>query len=126
MVPRCPFPPGVQDTPFPSIKVSPDGFADTGYACRSGQEGPAPLVSAPPAGLVSVGGYRFVAASLQSTVLDLDTDATLAALPDVLCGQRLAGAAENPGKMHQELAGTGSIHSSWARSARHPHHRNIL
>ena len=36
---------------------------DTGYACRSGQEGPTPLVSGPPAGLVSVGGYRFAAAA---------------------------------------------------------------
>ena len=107
MVPRCPFPPGVEDTPFPSIKVSPDGFIDTGYACGRGQEGPAPLVSAPPAGLVSVGGYRFVAANLQNTVLDIDTDATLAALPDALCGHRLAGAADNPDKMRQELTGMG-------------------
>jgi len=105
MVPRCPFPPGVEDTPFPAIKVSPDGFIDTGYACGRGQEGP--LVSAPPAGLVSVGGYRFVAAGLQNTVLDLDADATLAALPDALCGHRLAGAADNPGKMRQELTGMG-------------------
>jgi hypothetical protein len=107
MVPRCPFPPGVEDTPFPSIKVSPDGFIDTGYACPSGQEGPAPLVSAPPPGLVSVGGYRFVAASLQNTVLDLDADATLAALPDALCGHRLAGAAGDLGKMRKELTGMG-------------------
>jgi AMP-binding enzyme len=105
MVPRSPFPPGVEDTPFPAIKVSPDGFIDTGYACRSGQEGP--LASAPPAGIVSVGGYRFVAGALQQTVLELDADATLAALPDALCGHRLAGAAGNPDKMRAELAGMG-------------------
>jgi hypothetical protein len=107
MVPRCPFPPGVEDTPFPAIKVSPDGFIDTGYACPSGQEGPAPLVSGSPPGIVSVGGYRFVAASLQNTVLDLDADATFAALPDALCGHRLAGAAGDVAKMRKELTGMG-------------------
>jgi hypothetical protein len=107
MVPRCAFPPGVETTPFPSIKVSKDGFMDTGYACRSGQEGPTPLVSGPPAGLVSVGGYRFAAATLQNTVFDIDTDATLTALPDALCGHRLAGAAADPAKMREELLTMG-------------------
>jgi hypothetical protein len=80
---------------------------DTGYACRSGQEGPTPLVSGPPPGLVSVGGYRFAAAALQNAVLDIDADATLAALPDALCGYRLAGAAADPAKMREELQAMG-------------------
>ena len=107
MVPRCAFPPGVETTPFPSIKVSKDGFMDTGYACRSGQEGPTPLVSGPPPGLVSVGGYRFAAAALENTVFDIDADATLTALPDALCGHRLAGAAADPAKMREELLTLG-------------------
>jgi hypothetical protein len=60
-------------------------------------------VSGPPPGLVSVGGYRFAAAALQNTVFDIDADATLAALPDALCGHRLAGAAGDPAKMREEL-----------------------
>jgi hypothetical protein len=107
MVPRCAFPPGVEGTPFPSIKVSKDGFMDTGYACRNGQQGPTPLVSGPPSGLVSVGGYRFAATALQNAVLDIDADATLTALPDALCGHRLAGAAADPAKMREELLTLG-------------------
>jgi hypothetical protein len=80
---------------------------DTRYACRSGQEGPTPLVSGPPPGLVSVGGYRFAAAALENTVLDIDADATLTALPDALCGHRLAGAAADPAKMREELLTLG-------------------
>ena len=80
---------------------------DTGYACRSGQQGPTPLVSGPPPGLVSVGGYRFAAAALQNAVFDIDADATLTALPDALCGHRLAGAAADPAKMREELQTMG-------------------
>jgi len=112
MVPRCAFPPGVEDTPFPAIKVSADGFIDTGYPCRRGQRDQADqddpaLVNGPPPGLVSVGGYRFVAVDLQNAVLDLDAGATLAALPDALSGHRLAGAAGDPDKLREELASLG-------------------
>ena len=44
---------------------------------------------------------------LQNTVFDLDTDATLTALPDALCGHRLAGAAADPAKMREELLTMG-------------------
>jgi hypothetical protein len=35
MVPRFPFPPGVERTSLPQLKVAADGFVDTGYACWS-------------------------------------------------------------------------------------------
>jgi len=120
MVPRCAFPPGVEDTPFPSIRVSTDGFIDTGYTCRGGPDGPAPLVSGPPPGLVTVGGYRFVAGDLQNVVLDLDAGATLAALPDALSGHRLAGAAGDPDRLREELDSLG-LNPLMAAAFRAPH-----
>jgi hypothetical protein len=40
-------------------------------------------------------------------VFDIDADATLTALPDALCGHRLAGAAADPAKMREELLTLG-------------------
>jgi len=107
MVPRCSFPPGAEEALLATIRISDDGFIDTGYACRSGQEDQAPLVSGPPPGLVSVGGYRFIARDLQQVVHGVQAAATLAAFPDAMAGHRLAGAAPDPGQLCQELAGLG-------------------
>jgi hypothetical protein len=106
MVPRIPFPPGVERTTLPSLKVSTDGFVDTGYACQS-KDGVILTVTAPPPGLVTVGGYRFRACDLQDAVDGVESGATLAALPDALAGHRLAGAATDHGRMQQALAERG-------------------
>ena len=67
---------------MPQLKVATGGFVDTGFACWSDQ-GNAPLVvTGPPPGMVSVGGYRFVMRDLQDAVAEVDAAATLAALPD--------------------------------------------
>src|SRR5262249_27427716 len=59
MVPRFSFPPGVEQTGLPQFKVAAGGFVDTGFACWSDKNNSAPLVvTAPPPGMVSVGGYR--------------------------------------------------------------------
>ncbi len=77
----------------PIFKVAADGFVDTGYACRADQRPPL-VVTGPPPGIVSVGGYRFVMRDLQDMVaLRRERRGALAALPDALTGHRLAGTA---------------------------------
>jgi len=53
------------------------------------------VVSAPPPGLVSFGGYRFVVGELTSIISGLDPSGTLAVRPDTLVGHRLVGTAVN-------------------------------
>ncbi len=78
---------------MPQLKVAPTGFVDTGFACWSDQ-GNAPLVvTGPPPGMVSIGGYRFLMRDLQDAIAEVDAAATLAALPDAMTGHRLAGSA---------------------------------
>lgn len=93
MVPRFAFPPGVERTPLPQLKVATTGFVDTGFACWSDQGGAPLVVTGPPPGMVSVGGYRFLMRDLQEAVAEVDAAATLAALPDAMTGHRLAGSA---------------------------------
>lgn len=108
MVPRFPFPPGVEKTTLPQLKVARTGFVDTGFSCWS-EQGNAPLVvSAPPPGMVSVGGYRFLMRDLEDAVARVDAEATLAALPDAMTGHRLAGSAADPIGVQQALAGNGA------------------
>jgi hypothetical protein len=108
MVPRFPFPPGVERTTLPRLKAANTGFVDTGFACWSDQ-GNAPLVvTGPPPGMVSVGGYRFRMCDLQEAVAWLDPSATLAALPDAISGHRLAGSAADPAAIQQALAERGA------------------
>ncbi len=107
MVPRAAFPPGVERTPLAHMKVSTSGFVDTGFACWSDQGNTPLVVSAPPTGMISVGGYRFLMRELQDTIAMIDPGATLAALPNPLTGQRLAGSASNPAGIQQALAGRG-------------------
>jgi len=107
MVPRCAFPPGTEDASLPALKVSADGFVDSGYACRVDPDG-AMTVTGPPPGLVSVGGYRFAARDLDEAVRGIESAATLAALPDALAGHRLAGAAADPAHVREALAAEGA------------------
>lgn len=107
MVPRSPFPPGVERTPLPHLRVTAGGFVDTGFACWSDQGNTPLVVSAPPPGMISVGGYRFLMRELQDTVAAIDPGATLTALPDPLTGQRLAGSASNPTGIQRTLVGSG-------------------
>ncbi len=91
MVPQAPFPPG----------------AERGHATetedhrwRDRHRLPLPAstattktltVDGPPAGIVSVGGYRFALRALQELIAGIEDGSTLAALPDMLAGHRLAG-----------------------------------
>jgi hypothetical protein len=91
MVPRAPFPPGAERGGAPRLKIA-DGSIDTLYACRLDRETGLFTVDAPPAGMVSVGGYRFALRAAQDLIAGIEDGSTLAALPDLLAGHRLAGA----------------------------------
>jgi AMP-binding enzyme len=90
MVPKSPFPPGAERGGAPRLKVT-EAAVDTGYACRADRDTKALTIDGPPAGIVSVGGYRFALRAMQELVAGIEDGSTLAALPDVLAGHRLAG-----------------------------------
>lgn len=106
MVPRRPFPPGAERSDAPRLKAGEDGRIDTGYACRIDGAGKL-TIDAPPAGTVSVGGYRFVLKELQDYIAHIAEGSTLAALPDALAGQRLAGVATDRNAIREALAAQG-------------------
>jgi hypothetical protein len=84
-----------------------DGTYDTGYPCRTDPDTGWLVVTGPPAGLVSVGGYRFAMHDVQDVVLQADKDANVAALPDGLAGHRLAGQCKDRAAMRHTLAAVG-------------------
>jgi hypothetical protein len=107
MVPRVPFPPGAERSGLPCLKVAPTGFVDTGYACR--RDSPTMVLTAPPLGVVSIGGYRFVLRELQDFVSRVENgNGTLAVLPDVHAGHRLAGIAADHDTLEATLARLGA------------------
>ena len=107
MVPRFAFPPGVEGTTLPHLKVATGGFIDTGFACWSDRDNAPLVVTGPPPGMVSVGGYRFLMRDLQDTIAEVDPGATLAALPDAMTGHRLAGSSSDADGVQQALIGRG-------------------
>ncbi len=94
MVPWHPFPPGAEHGELPYFK-SIHGMVDTGYTCRVDRDTRTMVVTGPPAGIVSVGGYRFALRDLQDIVFGTQGRGQIAALPDALSGQRLCGSAAN-------------------------------
>jgi hypothetical protein len=107
MVPRAPFPPGAERSGLPYFRVSASGFVDTGYACRP--DIAAMVVTGPPPGMVSVGGYRFVMEELQEVVNRAECGpATVAVLPDALTGYRLTASAPDREAMQASLAVRGA------------------
>jgi hypothetical protein len=107
MVPRHAFPPGIRLTDAPCLQADRRGFVDTGYACRLAGETGALEVTGPPAGIVSVGSYRFELRAMQEQVSRADPTATLGALPDTLAGHRLSGNAADPARLSAALAEQG-------------------
>ena len=65
------------------------------------------MITAPPPGIVSVGGYRFVLSELEALVRRVDSGAFVTALPDALAGHRLAGISGGQGDIRAALAGNG-------------------
>jgi len=91
--------------PAEMLEIGTD-IIDTGYLCRLIDDR-ALAVTAPPAGLINVGGYRFAMHDLQSRVRDIDSNGVMAAFPHALSGYRLAGHAGNSEIVRTKLEEAG-------------------
>jgi hypothetical protein len=80
---------------------------DTGYAARLDRATGALCITAPPSGIMAVGGYRFRAHDLQEWAKRLGQGALLTALPDRLSGHRLAGRAQDNARAREAFSELG-------------------
>jgi len=106
MVSAAPYAP----PPPPSdslIAHPPRDYVDTDYAARIDRSTGAISITAPPTGIMAVGGYRFLSGDLQEWARRLGQGALLTALPDRLSGHRLAGRAQDNGRAREALAELG-------------------
>ena len=107
MVPKHSFPPGAERSGQPYFQIARGGLVDTGYTCRVDTLTKAMVVTGPPSGIVSVGGYRFPLHDLQDVVGRIDKAASLAGLPDPVVGQRLIGNAADREMIQAALNAVG-------------------
>ena len=130
MVPRAAFPPGAERGGLPHPRSPPTALSTP--AMRAAPTASAMIVTGPPPGIVSCGGYRFVVRDLQDLRRHPENGAgSLAVLPDALAGHRLAGTAADPDLVQRSLASSAPIRCWWALSAsarvlrrdRSPRHR---
>ena len=106
MVSAAPYAP----PPPPSdslVAQPPRDYVDTDYAARIDRSTGAICITAPPSGIMAVGGYRFLAGDLQEWARRLGQGALLTALPDRLSGHRLAGRAQDNARARVALAELG-------------------
>jgi hypothetical protein len=94
--------------PAPRVSDSPaeqprHDYADTDYAARIDRSTGAICITAPPSGIMAVGGYRFLSQDLQEWARRLGQGALLTALPDRLSGHRLAGRAQDNARAREAL-----------------------
>ncbi|MDE2377539.1 AMP-binding protein [Bradyrhizobium sp.] len=82
-------------------------YVDTGYAARIDRQNGAINITAPPSGIMAVGGYRFLSNDLQEWARRLGQGALLTALPDRLSGHRLAGRAQDNARAREALGELG-------------------
>jgi AMP-binding enzyme len=82
-------------------------YVDTGYAARLDRTAGALCITAPPSGIMTVGGYRFLAHDLQEWAKRLGQGALLTALPDRLSGHRLAGRAQDNARAREAFSELG-------------------
>jgi hypothetical protein len=85
----------------------PRDCVDTDYVARLDRSTGAICISAPPSGVMAVGGYRFLSQDLQQWAKRLGPGALLTALPDRLSGHRLAGRAQDNARAREALAELG-------------------
>jgi hypothetical protein len=104
MVPAHAFPPGAEQGS--ELASDPEGFVDTGFSCR--RDGDALTVTAPPAGIAAIGGYRFRRSALEAQVAAVDPDAMIVVVPDGAIGERLAGAGADPPAILSALQARGA------------------
>ena len=87
--------------------AAPITYVDTGYAARIDRTTGAICITAPPSGLLTVGGYRFQADDLDAWAKRLGEGTMLTALPDRLSGHRLAGRANDNARARGALTELG-------------------
>ena len=85
----------------------PRDYVDTEYVARIDKSTGAISITAPPSGVMSVGGYRFLASDLQEWSRRLGQGALITALPDRLSGHRLAGRAQDNARAREALLELG-------------------
>ncbi|MGE0564404.1 MAG: AMP-binding protein [Pseudolabrys sp.] len=107
MTPAHDFPPGPPQEGVPHLARRPGGILDTGYRCRSEPQGGL-VVTAPPPGIVGIGGYRLARNEIDTTASLFGSDTAIAVLPSPLTGQRLAGASDDRETVHALLTEQGS------------------
>ena len=96
-------------------------YVDTGFACSPARDPQTLVVTAPPSGTISVGGYCFRRSHIEAAVAQADQRATIVALPDADLGQRLAGTAADREALKSGLQARGANPLlSGAFEPRHP------
>src|SRR3569833_2339856 len=85
----------------------PRDYVDTGYAARLDRPSGAICITAPPSGIMAVGGYRFLSNDLQEWARRLGQGALLTALPGRLTKHRLAGRAQDNARAREALSELG-------------------
>ena len=94
--------------PSDSLVAQPSrDYVDTDYAARLDRSTGAICITAPPTGIMAVGGYRFLSQDLQEWARRLGQGALLTALPDRLSGYRLAGRAQHNARAREALSELG-------------------
>lgn len=88
-------------------ETSQPDYVDTGYAAHLDRATGALNITAPPVGIVGVGGYRFLSQDLDEWAKRLAAGAMLTALPDQLNGFRLAGRAGDNRRAREALGELG-------------------
>jgi AMP-binding enzyme len=89
------------------VAQPPRDYVDTDYAARLDRSTGAICITAPPSGVMAVGGYRFLSQDLQEWAKRLGQGALLTALPDRWSGHRLAGRARDNARAREALAELG-------------------
>jgi AMP-binding enzyme len=89
------------------VAQPPRDYVDTDYAARLDRLTGAICITAPPSGVMAVGGYRFLSQDLQEWAKRLGQGALLTALPDRLSGHRLAGRAQDNARARDALTELG-------------------
>jgi len=107
MVPANAFPPGAERGPEPHLAVDALGFVDTGFICRLESESQTLIIDSAPAGITTIGGYRFRQNAVDWLVAEADLDATIVALPDAFLNLRLAGSGPNLAAIAAQLQARG-------------------
>ena len=107
IVPQHPFPPGAERSGQARLKIERSGVVDTGYSFRIDSAAHAVVVTGAPPGIAGVGGYRFPLQDLKEIAGRVDSNASIAALPDPLVGQHLIGNAADRNMMQAALSAVG-------------------